>query len=366
MTEFFRSFFSTQIWINTTSIIGVFFAIYLSILTNKQLLRGNKNVIIPAIFVILVTLYIGTRPLWCYCDTLLYTMIFDYVQSGIWESLPSENGSEQFFCVIEQLCIQTTDASGWLLVVATFYVVGISVAAYRWLPQHIMIALLFMYTSAFFWPYATNTIRQGMATSIALLGLSYFCRGKVQLSIGYGLLIVALMTHKSTALILVAATSALFLRNTKSYIYIWLGCIVVGLFAQDFFKICFSNMVDDSRMNSYTTMTGLDSKFSQVGFRYDFILYSSIPILMGWYVIIKKNIMDNIYKFLLHTYILANSVWVLINSTAFSDRFAYLSWFMYPILLAYPLCKHKIFQRQGLVAGLILISIIIITYILVG
>ncbi len=357
----YPSIFSTEIWEVTMSIIGIFFAIFLCVLTNKQLLRGNGNIIIPTIFVILVTLYIGTRPIWCYGDAKLYTTIFNLVKNGDWTALPGGSG-EVFFGYVENLCIKYTDASNWLLVVALFYVVCMAVAAYRWMPRHMMVALLFLFTAFSFWGYATNGIRNGMATSIALVGLSCFSRGKAQLAIGYGFLILAACTHTTMLLIVAVATAALFLRNTKTNIYIWLGCIVIGLFAQEFFKSYFSGLVDDERMASYADMEVTTDKFSSTSYRWDFILYSAMPILLGWYAIIKKKITDNTYQFLLHTYIFANSFWLLINTIAYSNRFAYLSWFMYPILIAYPLCKFKIFRRQGLATGLILLASITFTY----
>ena len=364
MTEFFRSFFSTQIWINTTSIIGVFFAIYLCCLNNKQLLRGNKNIVIPTIFVAFVTLYIGLRPITSYGDTYLYTMIFNLVQSEEWSHLPSDGGGEWFFGVVEYMCVEMTDASGWLLVVATFYVVGMSIAAYRWMPRHIMVALLFLFTAFSFWGYATNGIRNGMATSIALIGLSCFNRSFLQLIIGYVILYIAASTHTSLWLIVVSASAALFLRNTKTNLWIWISCLILGLFLQNFFKTYFSGLIDDGRMAGYSQIDVSTEVFSGTGIRWDFILYSAMPILLGWYTIIKHRLKDNTYEFLLHVYIFANSFWLLINSIAYSNRFGYISWFMYPILLAYPLCRFKIFKQQGLATGLILLASVLFTYIM--
>lgn len=368
MTEFFRSIFSTEIWLYATSIIGVFFAIYLCALTSKQFLRGNKNIVVPAIFVVFVTLYIGLRPLWCYSDTGLYTLIFNLVQSGVWPSLPGDGsgGGEWFFGVVENLCIQTTDASGWLLVIATFYVVGMGVATYRWMPRHMMVALLLLFTAMPFFGYATNGIRNGMATSIALVGLSCFGRGLPQMIVGYAILYIAASTHTTIWLIVASASAALFFRNTKLNLWVWITCLVLGIFMQGFFQAFFSGLIDDSRMQGYAQIDVDASivKFSSACIRWDFILYSAMPILLGWYTVVKRRIRDNTYGFLLHVYIFANSFWLLINSIAYSNRFGYLSWFLYAILLAYPLCRFRIFRQQGLAAGLILLASVLFTYIM--
>lgn len=355
------SIFSTTIWLNVTSILALLYAIYLCSKSDNKLIQGNNIYFISIVTIVLTTIYIGTRPITCYCDTILYTMMFNLVQSGIWSELPGV-ATEPFWTFIEYGCIESTDASGWLFVIATFYVIGMSIAAYRWVPRHFFIAIVFLFTAFSFWGYGTNAIRAGMATSIAMVGLSFFCRTKKEMIIGYGLLILATMTHKSCLLTIVTATGALFLKNTKINISFWLFCIVLGLLFQEQFKSLFSNLIDDNRMANYLNAEVSNEVFSQTGFRWDFLLYSAFPIFIGWIVTYKKNIIDKTYAFILHTYIFSNTFWVLINTAAYSDRFAYLSWFLYPILIVYPLCKLKLFKRQGLILGLLLICFIIFRY----
>lgn len=358
----FSDIFSTTIWSNTICIIGLLYSIYLCSLSNNKLLQGTSNKFFPIIFVLLVTLYIGTRPLWCYADTYLYTQIFDLVQSGQWSEIPNNN--EPFFLFIEYICIDFTTASKWLLVIASFYVIGMSIAVHRLLPKHFFLAIIFLFTAFSFWGYATNGIRNGMATSIALLGLSYFYRGKISFIIGYCILLVAVLTHTSVLLIIVAASVALFLKKTNQNLTIWLISIIIGLLFQEQFKSLFTGFIDDERLAYYLNQEVDKNLFSSTGFRWDFIIYSAMPILLGWYTIIRKGITDKTYQFLLHTYIFANAFWILINTATYSNRFAYLSWFLYPILLAYPLCKFNIFKQQGLVIGLILVAQILFTYIM--
>lgn len=332
-------------------------------LSNNKLLRGTKNNVLSFIFVIFVTLYIGTRPIWCYEDTYLYTQIFNLVQRGEWVSIKGF-AEDPFFLAVEYICLELTNASGWLLVIAVFYVIGMAIASLRWLPRHYFLILIFCFTAFSFWGYATNGIRNGMASSIALLGLSFFCKGKSNTIIGYGLLLLGMATHKSIGAVIVAATVALFFRHTNTNLSIWLFCIILSLLFPDFFKDVFIWLAADDRMTNYLTQEVDKNLFSSAEFRWDFILYSAAPILLGWYAIVKKGITDKTYMFLLHTYIFANAFWVLINTAAYSNRFAYISWFMYPILLAYPLAKFNIFKHQGPVTGLILIACITFTYIM--
>ena len=77
------------------------------------------------------------------------------------------------------------------------------------------------------------------------------------------------------------------------------------------------------------------------GFRIDFILYSAIPVLVGWYAVFKKKMhLSNLYKNLLNLYLCLNGVWMLCMYAAFTNRIAYLSWFLYPIVLVYPFLQE--------------------------
>lgn len=355
--------FSTTIWLNVTSIFALLYAIYLCSRSDAQLLKGNSIYIVSLITIFLTTVYIGTRPITSYADTWLYTLMFNLVQSGVWSELPGI-ATEPFWQFVEYMCIETTTASGWLMVIALFYVLCMSIAAYRWLPKHFLIAIIFLFTAFSFWGYATNGIRNGMATSIAMLGLSFFCRTRKELIIGYTLLILASLTHKSCMLTIVAATGTLFLKNTKINISLWLFCILLSLLFQDQFKELFSWMIDDGRMAGYLNAEVNEDMFSKTGFRWDFLLYSTLPILIGWFVISKKKINDKTYAFILHTYIFSNAFWVLINTAAYSNRYAYLSWFLYPIVLIYPFCKFKFLKNQSIVLGLLLIIMTTFTYLI--
>lgn len=340
------------------------YAIYLSTKSTDELIAGEKPSILSVLFMGLVAIYIGTRPLWCYADTNLYTMMFHLVQNGYWESFKDAE-QEPIWTYIANIHVKHADASTWLLTISTVYVGGMTYAAYKWLPRHFFIGIIFLLTAFSFWGYATNGIRHGMATSIALIGLTFFNQSKHKLVVAYSFLAIASLIHTSILLVVASVTMALFLKCTKRNVYIWLICIVLSFILQEPLKVFMSTIINDSRMTNYL-MNMEDSKnlFSVTGFRWDFIIYSSIPIILGLYTIVQKGLTDKIYSLLLNTYIFSNAFWVLINSAAYSNRFAYLSWFLFPILIAYPICKFRIFPRQGIVACLILFISIAFTFVM--
>lgn len=79
-----------------------------------------------------------------------------------------------------------------------------------------------------------------------------------------------------------------------------------------------------------------------VGFRTDFLLYSLIPVLFVKYNV-RNLVGENlIYHTVYRAYLLVNALWLLLIRLPFTDRFAYLSWFMIPFLLMYPVLNEQL------------------------
>jgi uncharacterized membrane protein YobD (UPF0266 family) len=107
-----------------------------------------------------------------------------------------------------------------------------------------------------------------------------------------------------------------------------------------------SAMTYDERLAQNIQGDDADGVVMEHRFRWDFLLYSSMPIILGWYTIFKRQMFDKTYLILLGTYIYANAFWVLAIRALFSNRIAYLSWFIYPIVLAYPLVNFPVFKKN--------------------
>lgn len=350
-----------QHWVVFSSLLGIIGGFYMMAQTNSVLLSRRNNVsVFGWVLVFFITVWLGSRPLWAYVDTGGYTLIFNMVQRGELPAIPREDSSEWLFTAIEYLCIDIADASTWLLVIASFYVGCMALAIKGWFPNNFSVAIIFAVTSFSFFAYGANGIRNGMATSIALLGLLYLSKHAdrikfMQIAVGLVILYLSTAIHQSCLLIIASAVCALYYKNTKTYVIIWVICICLSLIAGETVKSLVASFISDDRA-SYIISTPDERYFSRTGFRWDFILYSSVPILLGLYTL-KKNISrEATYCFLLNTYIIANSFWCLINSTANSNRFAYLSWFLMPVVVAYPLLKIPVFKNQGMVCGLFLLG----------
>lgn len=116
------------------------------------------------------------------------------------------------------------------------------------------------------------------------------------------------------------------------------------LVARDSFSTLLTNIPwfeQDKRMSEYLNMSykGMEQMFSNIGFRWDFIIYSLIPIIAGVKYIYTYCYEDKLFIRLFNTYIASNAFWLLTIHVPYNNRFAYLSWFLYPIVLIYPLLK---------------------------
>jgi len=177
------------------------------------------------------------------------------------------------------------------------------------------------------------------------------------------LLLFAISFHKSILLPVLALILSLYYTNSIVYIAVWFASIILSLLFQGFWENFFASLnLGDQRLDSYLTTKADAKEFAYIGFRWDFLIYSFIPILLGGFYIFKKQYQSVLYIQFFNTYLLANSFWILVIRANFSNRFASLSWFIIPILLIYPLLKDQIWVRQEAKISLILILSFAFTY----
>ena len=198
-----------------------------------------------------------------------------------------------------------------------------------------------------FYAYGTNGLRNGLACSITLFIIAFMSCSNKNLPIALIFVFLAINIHRTTLLPLTSLFASVYVIKSFKWAYIfWLLSILISLVAGGAMTTMFAGLGFDDRL-SYLTDYDI-GMFSHTGFRWDFLLYSMMPIVLGYYVVIKRGIQDRTYTILLNTYTLANAFWVMVIRANYSNRFAYLSWFMYPIVLAYPLLRLDVWgDMQG-------------------
>ena len=221
---------------------------------------------------------------------------------------------------------------------------------------------MFLFLCSFsFWSYGTNGIRNGMATSLFILALCYYDRKWLM----YFWFVIAFFFHSSVVIPLAAFITAGVYKNPKIYLYIWLAAIPLSLAGGNIWQELFFNHLGFSdRTSGYLEGQQVEGSFSSTGFRWDFLFYSSFGILAGYYFIFVKKITDVFYIHLFGIYVIANAFWVLVITANYSNRFAYLSWFLMAPVIAYPMFRYKIWKDQYKGFGIILTIYYLFTYLM--
>lgn len=352
------------IYLYSLLILSLFYSVSISGV-NTDFVRQNSNQNILLIYVLLFVVLIGLRPNSAiFGDTVIYSRAYSDYASG--SKIFDLNYKEWVFEWLQFQCSKVMDVHGFLLLVEIFYIMPVLWACYRFVPNHYILMFLFCMGAFSFFSYGTNGIRNGMACSLIIAALSCVNSNLLGKVIAVVLCFFAFYIHRSTALPILCMVASFFIKDTRYVMGWWLFSIVLSLAAGGPIEAFFTGLGFDDRMESYSSesMSMYGDAFSSTGFRWDFLLYSSMPIVLGYYVVFIRKIWDKNYLLLLNTYILCNSFWVMMIRATFSNRFAYLSWFMYALVLAYPCLKLPVWRNQGMSVAFIFIGNLLFTLIM--
>lgn len=352
-----------SIFIYSVLLLSIVQYIGLQSTSQYTLLINRKGMGGMIVYCIAFIIIVGLRPVsFHFGDTINYAHTYYGYQRGI--ILYNPNSSEWLFNWMMAKASLIMNVQGFFLIVEVLYVAPMLWACKRLFPKNVYLAMLFCLGAFSFFTYGTNGIRNGMACSLVLLALSFITGTRREKLIAGILCFCAFNVHHSTALPILCMIIACFYKNTRMIMCFWLLSIVISLLAGGIVENFFARLGFDDRLGGYINSHQYDDSFSRIGFRWDFLLYSVMPIWLGWYIVIKKKIANQNYQLLLNIYILCNAFWVMLIRSSFSNRFAYLSWFMYPLVLAYPLLSLPIWKEQGKKTGLILMGHVFFTYLM--
>lgn len=227
----------------------------------------------------------------------------------------------------------------FFLSMAAIYFICMALACSSLFPKDKMAAFL-VYLGAFStFSYGTNGMKAGAAASLFLVALAMYENRKWFWTIAF--ILLSWGFHHSMIVPVAAFVVCLFVKNPKWYFAIWVFCFLCALFHVSAFQTLFAGFTDE---HGAGYLLGEEEHIRHNilgGFRIDFIIYSAVPIVLGWIAVFKKRISSSNYLFLLNLYMLVNSVWLLCMYAEFTNRIAYLSWQLLPIVLIYPLLKEE-------------------------
>ncbi len=303
---------------------------------------SKKNyAILLALF---LTFFIGLRPIdeRYFVDMFMYDysyyftyyaapFFFDWnADNIIFDNLFAWMGAHQY------------ESGVFFFIISTIYFICMLIACLKLFPKDTMLAFI-VYLGAFStFSFGTNGIKAGAAASLFLIALAYYKKSKIIVII---FLLLALGFHHSMKAPLIAYVIAYYYKKPKTYLYGWVFCLLLAAAHVTIFMSIFAGYTDEHGASYLKIQTG-DTAKNVSGFRPDFILYSAIPIIIGYYLITVKKIKSERFIFLWCVYTLTNCVFLLCTYGSFINRIAYLSWLMIPFVLLYPFTNIRWSNQQ--------------------
>lgn len=326
--------------------------------------RTNRNGL-ALLFCFSLAIVMGFRNPWGpYADTMNYTNNYYFAFAEV--------------VAKGKLHISTTGEWGWGLLNQIFMVTGLHVTLlyitvsfiYHFLiflgikrifKDQLSIAFAFVIIDFSFISFSYNGLRNGIGCAFCILGLSYIIQqSKRERIIGFLIMLIGTTFHKSCTLPCVCAFATIFNNDTKLYLKFWASSALISFVAGDAISNLFMGLGFDDRLDAYQAgAADYAAQGFKSGFRFDFLIYSALPVYLAYKAYIKLQIRDAKYQTLINVYLLSNSFWIMVIRASYSNRFAYLSWFMYGVVLAYPLLNFNFLRNQSKRTMQLLIGLIV-------
>ncbi|MDH7446575.1 EpsG family protein [Aquimarina sp. 2201CG14-23] len=304
-----------------------------------------------------IILYIGQRPISSrFGDTMNYYRTFMEYSHGAPILTANDYGWHVFMRAMSSISTIHTFFS----ICAFIYIFPMYKISKDFFKEYWYYAFFMFIVSFSFWTYGVNGMRNGAACSLFLWGVSYR-KNKVVMGAFF---LLASLFHKTALLPIMAFIMTYFYNNPKVYFKVWLACIPLSLALGSVWISLFANLGfgDDDRLAGYLTSEAAAGTFSSTGFRWDFLFHSAFAVFAGWYFVFKRKFKDAMYYQLLNTYLVCNGFWILVINANYSNRFAYLSWFMMAIIIIYPFLKQQFFKDQHFMIGKVMLVYFSFTY----
>lgn len=297
--------------------------------------------IISLFLLVVVVIAIGCRPLSNYFADMVvyesnYNILWGERYSFDWKV--DNKIFDNFFCWMASKGIPF---STWVMIISIAYFGLMYIACWKLFRNDVLLAFVVCLGAFSTFSYATNGMKAGVAASLFLVAMAY--RDKLWVSIPIALLTYGF--HHSMTLVIGSYFVVLFFKNPKYYFMGWIASLILAVLHISYFQVLFAGYTDE-RGAEYLLATE-ETSIVRIGFRPDFILYSAVPIYIGYLMIYKYKVQSTTYSFLLRLYIMVNAMWMLCMYASYTNRIAYLSWFMYPIVLLYPFISHDKNQLHG-------------------
>ncbi|MEE1226661.1 MAG: EpsG family protein [Bacteroidales bacterium] len=287
-----------------------------------------------------MVMFIGFRPVSSvFVDMMNYISFYHAFHEGsvfIFDKEAENLLFDNYFAWIGSMRLGTTF---FFVTIAAIYFICTYIACKRMFPRDTLIAYLVFLAAFSTFSYGTNGVKAGAAAAIFLMAMSF----RDNLKICIPLVLVSWGFHHSMIMVVVAFVLTLIYKNTKVYFAGWCFCLLIAAAHISFFQELFAGILSDTGdQHGAEYLTDNSDWGGKTGFRIDFVFYSAMPILVWYWAVYKKKLqLSKMYTCLLNLYMTLNGTWMLCIYASFTNRIAYLSWFLYPIVLIYPFLNEN-------------------------
>lgn len=313
---------------------------------------NNNNTAL--IIVLFITIFIGLRPISgiYFVDMGGYARIID-----TYENTPFYFERDTDNILFDNLIVwwgcTGLGKTSFFLMMSTIYFVTAYIGLKKLFPKYELAAFLVFVGAFSTFAYGTNGIKAGAAASIFICALGFWPENQIiSKIISVALILISYGFHHSMQLPIAAFIMALLIKKPKYIYVIWCIGIVLSAFHITYFQTLFGELTDEQ--GARYLLVDESKTSARIAFRPDFIIYSAIPVAIGYYYEIKKRLTNKTYSLIVHLYTLLNTIWLLCMYASYNNRIAYLSWFLYPIVILYPylyvdtsINKYKYFSKAA-------------------
>ena len=307
------------------------------------------NNFFSVILIVYASFYLGTREAIANTDTGVYIEYYNYLTT----SFDFWNYGEPVFYFLMALFAHYLPVECFFTFCAFVYIGSAYVCMKRFFSSSAIYSLLLFFISPFFFLCGINVIRNGFAASLFLLSFYWLNKNDRKM---YTCMLVSSLCHYSMFIVLFVFILCKYIKTSTILFYIWSGVLLLYLINirfNSFLGRIFS--ISESAENYLMTKSD-DPSASLM----NFFTYSASPILLAYFYIYVKKYKDETYLRLLNMYIILNIFYILVMDIQFAVRFSYLSGFLMPIVLVYPLIKVRIIPLRLWILSLFLTGIFLI------
>ncbi len=309
----------------------------------------------------LLFLYFGLRPFgFAYGnDTSRYVAMFLDEVGQIGNNLPIGTAKDMGFKYFMRLCAYFLSARGFLLAAAGLFLIPLIIAYRKMFGPKVLLPFFMLFCCFFFCSFGSGMIRSAIAYSFFLL---FVCVKDNRLKVLFAALSFSFHASSALAIAVWAGLSIMGKWKIKYSIAVWFVCLTLAIVDLDFFSRMLG-LMNLGELSTRATMY-IDAAISYaVGFRTDFVLFSSFPIIIGL-LFEKRGYGDSFSYKILNAYILLNAIFLLTMGVPYSDRYAVLSWSLIPIICSYPAVNHSNRRFYKLYLGICAVMTAITYYVM--